>query len=60
MCFVAFRNVFQIHASHQTSAVPATTAGKEGKKHNGVCSSHGPCSVAGPLRCSPAVGARGL
>lgn len=61
MCFVPFRNVSQIHASHKTSAVPAITAGKEGPKHTGVCPS--PCyycSVAGPLRCSAAVGARGL
>lgn len=60
MCFVPFRNVSQIHASHKTSAVPATTAGKEGKKHIGVCPSPCYCSVAGPLRHSAAVGARGL
>lgn len=40
MCFEPFGNVSQISTAHQTSAVPAKTDRKEGKKQIGVGRSH--------------------
>lgn len=59
-CFKPFGTVSQIYAVHQMSAVPATAAGNRGKKAIRVFYSPCSSSVADPLRCSAAVGAREL